>query len=156
MVRLVPMTEADFAAFEEQDIRGYAAEQVSAGFWSASEAMERSRQVHEKLLPDGVATKDHYLYTIWEGEPGAAVGVLWMMAAPAGPRPSGFIYDIEVYEQYRGKGYARAAMLELEAIARRMGLRQLGLHVFAHNSRARALYEGLGYTVASLNMLKDL
>jgi len=41
-------------------------------------------------------------------------------------------------------------------LARGMGLRQLGLHVFAFNEGARLLYEGLGYSVASLNMLKDL
>jgi RimJ/RimL family protein N-acetyltransferase len=37
-----------------------------------------------------------------------------------------------------------------------MGLQRLGLHVFAHNHGARALYESLGYAVASLNMLKPL
>jgi hypothetical protein len=47
-------------------------------------------------------------------------------------------------------------MLELENVARGMGLRQLGLHVFAFNDGARALYDGLGYSVASRNMLKDL
>lgn len=47
-------------------------------------------------------------------------------------------------------------MLEMEEVARRMGLQQLGLHVFAHNDGAIALYESLGYSVASLNMLKPL
>ena len=47
-------------------------------------------------------------------------------------------------------------MQELENVARGMGLRQLGLHVFAHNQAARALYEQLGYQTASLNMIKDL
>lgn len=156
MVRLISMADAEFAAFEEQDIREYAAEQIRAGFWSASDALERSRQVHARLLPDGARTKDHYLYTIQDAEQGTPIGVLWMMVTLDLPRPSGFIYDVEVYEPYRRKGYARQAMLKLEAVARGMGLRQLGLHVFAHNSGARALYEGLGYSVASLNLLKDL
>jgi hypothetical protein len=47
-------------------------------------------------------------------------------------------------------------VLQLEAIAREMGLQQMGLHVFAHNPGASALYESLGYVVTSLNMLKPL
>lgn len=156
MIRLVPMTEAEFALFEERDIRAFADEQVKAGFWPASDAIDRARQAHARLLPQGLATKDHYLYTIQEAEHGAAVGVLWLMVSPDASMPSGFIYDIVVYEPYQRRGYARAAMLELETIARSMGLRQLGLHVFAHNTAARALYESLGYAVGSLNMLKDL
>ncbi len=156
MVRLVPMTDAEFAAFEEHDIQEYAAEEIRAGFWSASDALEKSRQVHEKLLPDGVRTKDHYLYTIQDAETGTPIGALWMMVTLDSPRPSGFVYDIEVYERYRRKGYGRQAMQELEVVARGMGLRQLGLHVFAHNTGARALYQQLGYGVASLNLLKDL
>ncbi len=156
MVGLVPMTEAEFAAFKERGIHEYAAEQIRAGFWSASDALEKSRQAHERLLPDGIRTKDHYLYTIQDPEQPSPIGVLWMMVTLDSPRPSGFIYDIEVYEHYRRKGYARQAMHELEVVARSMGLRQLGLHVFAHNAGARALYERLGYGVASLNLLKDL
>ncbi len=129
---------------------------VRAGFWSEAEAVDRSRQEHEKLLPDGVATKDHFIYTIQEAERGRAVGVLWLMVNLASPRPSGFIFDLEIDEPYRRKGYAREAMLELERLARQMGLRQLGLQVFAHNTGARTLYESLGYGVASLNLLKDL
>jgi ribosomal protein S18 acetylase RimI-like enzyme len=47
-------------------------------------------------------------------------------------------------------------MLALEALATDLGLRYLGLHVFAHNPGARQLYEKLGYTVRSLNMIKNL
>lgn len=41
-------------------------------------------------------------------------------------------------------------------LATDLGLRYLGLHVFAHNRGALQLYEKLGYTVRSLNMLKTL
>ena len=156
MIRLVPMTQAEFQSFEEHDIREYAAEEVRAGFWSEAESLEKARRAHALLLPDGLATKDHFLYTIRESEHDAAVGVLWLMVSRESAKPSGFIYDIEIDEPYRRQGYARAAVLELERLARQMDLRQLGLHVFAHNTGARALYESLGYEVASLNLLKDL
>ena len=58
--------------------------------------------------------------------------------------------------RFAAKGMRAQAMLELEKVAREMGLRQLALHVFAYNDQARALYESLGYTVASLNLLKEI
>ncbi len=156
MVKLVPMTQAEFEAFEEHDILEYAEAEVRAGYWSEADALEKARAAHRRLLPDGLATKDHYLYTIREVKRDAAVGVLWMMVNVESAKPSGFVCDIEIRPSQRRKGYARAAMLELEAVSRAMGLQQLGLHVFAYNNAARALYESLGYTVASVNMLKDL
>jgi ribosomal protein S18 acetylase RimI-like enzyme len=156
LVQLVPMTEDEFQPFLQHDIQEYALERTLAGFWSEPEAMDESRKAHLELLPDGLRTADHYLYTIRESNSGEAVGVIWMRASMNSPRPSGFILDLEIDAPFRRKGYARQAMLELEEIARQMGLRQLGLHVFAHNDGARALYENLGYSVASVNMLKPL
>ncbi|MFH1183595.1 MAG: GNAT family N-acetyltransferase [Chloroflexota bacterium] len=156
MVRLTPMTQEQFAAFLERDIRDYADEQVRAGYWSRPEALRRSRQEHTRLLPDGLRTRDHHLFAIEDAETDQPVGVLWLNSRLVSSRPSGFIYAIEVNEPLRRKGYARQAMLELEEVARGMGLKQLALHVFAHNDAARALYEKLGYGITSLNLSKEL
>jgi GNAT superfamily N-acetyltransferase len=61
-----------------------------------------------------------------------------------------------IEEAHRGQGYGRQSMLALEEKAKGLGLRTLALHVFAHNAEARALYEGLGYEIKSLNMEKLL
>lgn len=156
MISLVPMTPREFEAFLEHDILEYARERVRAGYWSETEAVARSRKEHRALLPDGLKSRYHHLYTIQDAETKQAVGVLWMKTDLDSSRGSGFIFDLEIHEPFQREGYARQAMQELENLARGMGLRQLGLHVFAHNDGARALYEDLGYTVASLNMLKDL
>ncbi len=156
MVQLVPMTRAEFKAFLDHDIRTYAEENVWSGFWDQAGALEKSRWEHKRLLPDGLATKDHFLYTI-RNEEGGAVGAIWMKVdLSSQKKPSGFIYDLEIDEPHRHKGYATQAMLELEKIAAGFGLVQLGLHVFAHNNVARKLYEKLGYNVSSLNMFKSL
>lgn len=47
-------------------------------------------------------------------------------------------------------------MLLIEEKGGELGLRQIGLHVFAKNKVACHLYESLGYEVKSLNMTKDL
>jgi len=156
MVQLVPMTPQEFALFLEHDIRAYAEERTRAGFWSQAEALARSHKEHRALLPDGLKSRYHHLYTIKDSVSGAAVGSLWLKTDFDSSRAAGFVFDLEIHEGHRRKGYARQAMQELENIVRQMGLRQLGLHVFAHNQAARQLYEELGYRVASLNLLKDL
>ncbi len=156
MVRLVPMTDEEFRRFLEHDIREYARAQVLAGEWSQAESLSRSRREHRLLLKDGLKSKFHHLYTIRESDGDQAVGVLWFRANLESSKASGFIFDLEIDEPFRRKGYARQAMLELEKIARAMGLRQLALHVFAYNEEARALYESLGYTVSSLNLQKGI
>jgi len=153
-VKLTPMTDREFEDFLERDIREYAAENVRAGYWSEAEALEKSRQAHDRLLPEGLKTRDQYLYTLHEA--GQAVGMIWMKAELDSPRPSGFVFDLFIDERFRQKGYASQAMLQLEEVARGLGLQQLGLHVFAHNRAATRLYEKLDYRVSSLNMIKKL
>ena len=59
-------------------------------------------------------------------------------------------------EKFRGKGYGKQAMLLIEEQASELGLKSLGLHVFAVNTVARNLYESVGYEASSLNMTKKL
>jgi ribosomal protein S18 acetylase RimI-like enzyme len=156
VVRLTPMTQAEFEVFLEHDIRLYADEQLRAGYVSETGALHKSRQEHQALLTKGLKTRDHYLYTIQESEHGQALGAIWLRASLDSSRPIGFIFGLEIYEPFRRQGYAKQAMLQVEAMARDMGLKQLALHVFADNAAARSLYEDLGYTVTGLNLRKEL
>ena len=155
-VQLVPMIEDDYKAFLEYAIQVYAEENVRAGYWTSAEAVERSRQDHERLLPQGLSTPDHHLYTIFDPAAQLKVGILWLAVDRRRTPLSGFIYDIEIQEAYRHQGYGRQAMLALEDIARELGCSTLMLHVFAHNGAARSLYEQIGYQTTSLNMAKVL
>ena len=85
-----------------------------------------------------------------------AVGIIWLRAELDGPVKSGYIFDVEIKEEFRGKGYGKQAMLLIEEKARELGIERMGLHVFAYNDVARNLYERIGYKVSSMNMLKDL
>ena len=155
-VRLSPMTDDDFKTYLEHDIVRYAQENVKAGYWSEAEALDRSRQAHQRLLPEGQATKDHYFFRIEDIETKDRIGALWLSVDHTSARAVGFIYDLFVDEPFRRKGYAHQAMLALEDTAKELGLETLALHVFAHNRAARALYEQLGYELKSLNMTKEL
>ncbi|MFL7868799.1 MAG: GNAT family N-acetyltransferase [Anaerolineales bacterium] len=154
MLRLVPMTESEFEMYLEKAVPEYADDKARAGHWSAEEALERSRKAYAELLPQGVNTRDNYLFRVQLEESGDKIGMIWMKHEA--PRLQGFIFDISLEEAQRGKGYGRQVMLALEEIAKGMGLETLALHVFAHNTPAMKLYEKLGYEVVSQNMMKKL
>lgn len=154
MSKLVPMTQPEFDVFLERLIPEYAADNVRAGYWSEDEALEKSRRQTESLLSQGLQTKDHYLYTLYDNE--IAVGLVWLRAELDRPVKVGFIFDVEIKEEFRGKGYGRQVMLLVEEKARELGIQRMGLHVFAHNEVAKNLYERIGYKVSSMNMHKDL
>jgi ribosomal protein S18 acetylase RimI-like enzyme len=148
------MTQSEYDVFYARLVPEYAADNVRAGYWDESEALEKSRKQTEQLLSHGLQTKDHYLYTLYDGD--QAVGLIWLKANPDQPVKSGFIFDVEIEEKFRGKGYGRQIMTLIEGKARELGLKSMGLHVFAYNNVAKHLYESLGYEVSSLNMMKQL
>ena len=154
MPALIPMTQPEYEAFVERAIPEYAADNVRAGYWSESEALEKSREGYEKLLSKGLQTEGHFLYTVYDAN--EAVGMIWIRADLQSPIKNGFIFELHVDEKFRGKGYGKQAMLLIEEKARKLGLKSLGLHVFAVNNVARKLYESVGYEVSSLNMTKKL
>lgn len=155
-VRLVPLNQKEFALYLEQDIRRYAQENITAGIWTEAEAVENSRAAHDRLLPQGMATANNYLYAIVDAANGKTVGNVWLMADRGSDRSTGFVYDLFVNAEHRRRGYATWAMLALEQEAVRLGLTSIALHVFAHNSAAFDLYQRLGYQVRGLHMAKSL
>lgn len=154
-IDLVPLTPEQYEVWLPRAITEYAEEHTVTGRWSREEAEGNSRAEFTKLLPQGVATPEHRLWSIVRREDQEPVGVLWYQVTQK-PRPIAFIYNIEVFPEYRRRGYAEQAMLTLEDEARRMGLEGIRLHVFGHNSAARPLYEKLGYVATNIQMLKRL
>jgi ribosomal protein S18 acetylase RimI-like enzyme len=156
MVKLVPMTQAEFETYREPAIRAYAREHVQAGNWSAEEALQRAETSYHDLLPEGVATPGEYLFTIRDEVLDLNVGMLWFAQHKRGAREEAFVYEILIYEAYRRRGYGTLAFRELEKKAGELGLSTISLHAFGHNYAARAMYEQLGYEAVDLIMAKTL
>jgi ribosomal protein S18 acetylase RimI-like enzyme len=154
MSKLVPMTQAEYDVYIERLITDYAQDNVRAGYWSEDEALERSRQQTVSLLPQGLQTKNHYLYTMFDGD--MAVGIIWLRAELDRPVKVGFLFDVEIHQEFRGRGYGREIMSLIEEKARKLDIKKLALHVFGYNDVARKLYESAGYEISSLNMIKAL
>ncbi|MFG1952621.1 GNAT family N-acetyltransferase [Micromonospora sp. NPDC048830] len=61
-----------------------------------------------------------------------------------------------MHPAHRGRGHGRRMIPLAEAEVGRLGHDQLGLNVFAHNTRAIRLYESLGFEVTNQQMRKPL
>ncbi|HKC18100.1 MAG TPA: GNAT family N-acetyltransferase [Candidatus Dormibacteraeota bacterium] len=154
-ISLEPMSQAQFDAWLQRAIVDYAHEHVVDGSWSESEAEEKSRAEHDKLLPQGLATPDNHLWSIVRPSDHAAVGILWVHMRRK-PKPHAFVFNVEIFPDFRRRGYAEQAMRKLEEEARRMGAESIRLHVFGHNAAARPLYEKLGFEPTNIVMAKPL
>ncbi|GAB3247521.1 GNAT family N-acetyltransferase [Chitinimonas naiadis] len=154
-VRLIPMEEAGFAAFQAWSTPAYAVSNIKSGRWTEAEAPAKAAAQVAQLLPQGLATPHHYFFDVVTEESGK-VGVLWFALNPTANGPQAWVYEIFIDEAHRGQGLGRAAMMAFEAEALRLGAVSLGLNVFAYNEPAAALYRNLGYSPTAVQMAKPL
>ncbi|NGO71931.1 GNAT family N-acetyltransferase [Streptomyces boncukensis] len=139
-----PMTEEEFPAWWEGGRELFVRSRAEYG-----DSPERCGQLYDEArraqLPDGVATRGTALRVLTHR--GAEVGTIWVSLSAPGHRADAdaWVYDVEVRQDRRGEGHGRSLMLlaERECLAAARG--RLGLNVYAYNTRARSLYESLGY-----------
>lgn len=155
MSPLRPMTEAEFAAWCDAIVPDYAAEKVKSGEWRENDALARSRESLDGLLPRGIDTPDNHLFTIIAPD-GDSVGMLWFAARERSGSRIAYVYNIAIDPRFRRQGHAERAFRALEREAGRLGLEGIGLHVFGHNRGARSLYEKLGFEATDITMFKPL
>jgi RimJ/RimL family protein N-acetyltransferase len=151
--RLDPMDQAQYGQWRAASQRAYAAEKVKAGNWKAEDAEALSQEAFETLLPNGRETAGHELRAM-ANDAGEWVGHAWFTIEDRDPGRVVFIYDIEVYEAHRRRGYARLALAEIDVYASEHGCIGVMLHVFGYNEAARRLYRSAGYLETNVIMLK--
>lgn len=152
---LRPITNAEYLAWLETVIPGYAEDKVASGQWAAESALELSRKEYAELLPNGKDTENNHIFTVLGGSD-EAVGTLWFVAKERTHRRIAYVYDVFVAPEHRRRGHAFRAFQALEQEVARLGLSGIALHVFGHNHAAQALYVKLGYVATNINMFKPV
>ena len=134
-------------------VASYAEENVRSGRWTDDEALAKSESDFNALLPDGLDTTGHFLWSVVDSA-GDEVGILWVATDR---RPgNAFIYDIEMHPERRGEGFGTATLAALEDWCRANDISSIGLHVFGHNEGAWRLYKRMGYVETGVQMEKHL
>ena len=64
MTVLMSMTDTEFSQYLAVAIPDFARGKIKSGQWAAAEALELSRKVYTELLPLGLATPEHFLFTV--------------------------------------------------------------------------------------------
>lgn len=145
------LTSKEFDQYLEKSIKNYADELVKSGIFDEERAVSESKKSFESFLPNGLDTKDNYLYFAFYQD--QLVGFIWYGFRS---KEQAFIYDFYIEETMRRKGFGKMVMNACEEDARKKGAKVIGLHVFGHNKAAIALYESLNYVPTSIQMKKEL
>lgn len=153
MTALRPLTPDELAAWLVTSTSDYADDLETAGL-SRAAAARKAGESTAREFPGGIPAPGQHVYAVTVA--GEHVGVLWLSAGPADDPTNWWILDIVVFEQFRGHGYGRRAMLLAETEAARLGAAKLTLNVFARNSAARALYASLAYEPTKIYLEKTL
>lgn len=99
-----------------------------------------SRHSYEKELTNQYA---NYLVIDYQGNV-AGYGGIWVVFDEA------HITNVAIASHFRGRGWGRALMLELEKLASRKRTVRILLEVRPSNRAAIAMYHGLGFIVSGL------
>lgn len=146
---LRPMTQAAYDRWRSTAVELFAQSFVDSGILDRETALKRAEVDFARLLPDGPDTHDHSLLSAFDGD--TEVGMTWLFVGEP-DRTTLFVYDFQVDEAMRRQGLGRRLMEAVVAEARDRGMASVSLHVFGHNTGARALYEQAGFEVTSVNM----
>lgn len=156
MIRLVEMSEEEFQAYLPRARKNYAEELSRANDLTDDEATAQAEAAFRRLLPEGrPGAADQFLFTAVDGD-GRPVGMVWFGIRRDRKEPYGYIWEIFLEPEARGRGYGEQIMRQVEARAKALGLSHLALNVFGHNMPARKLYERLGFQITAISMGKDL
>lgn len=156
MVRLVPLTELEFQEYLRRAVRDYAEDKVRAGNWQPDQALTKSTADYEELLPDGIATKNNFLFAVMDEDKNVRVGMIWFALQGEDKTKSAFIYDFLIEENFRRRGFGTQTLRALEDKVRELRVGKIELHVFGHNQPAIDLYKKAGFETTNIVMAKKL
>ncbi|WP_030024213.1 GNAT family N-acetyltransferase [Streptomyces monomycini] len=147
-----PLGAEEYPAWLTAAVSTYVEAQVANGM-PRERAADKAARDHAALLPDGPASPYQSLRVLTHE--GTDVGTVWTTTYhPA--RPGGYVMDIRVVPEHRGRGHGRSLMLIAERETLEAGRTVLGLNVYVDNPRARGLYETLGYRPTEYSLHKLL
>ena len=146
MITLQKMTEEEFRAFKKSSVADYAVDLMKGQNISPEQALTEAEEEFDADLPDGLDTEYSFMMNI-EDENEKRVGWIFFKyyVREGDDQYYVFLEDLLIYESERRKGFASAAIREMNTMARQDGCSSSVLFVWDHNPEGMSLYEKCGY-----------
>lgn len=143
-ITLVPMTSEEYEKFYQMS-RDNQVNDLVAGGKSREDAIAATEAELAQLLPDGQDTEENFLMMIKKEDDLTEVGYIWTLHEFTGDTMQSFLCDLVIYEAYRGQGFAKEALSQMEKSAYTYGCEESILFVKNDNTKAISLYQDWGY-----------
>ena len=136
MVKFVKMNEQEFTNYLEFLIEEYSKDYAQIKEVSLEEARSQTELQIDVLLPKGYTTPDVFIGFIRKNN--HKIGNIWYIHEHK--KEYTFLADIEIFPEYRNKGFGTLALKLLEKAVKRLVFKAIILHVFKHNTEAKNEY----------------
>ena len=161
MIEFKKMSEEEYSKFWEYSVSEYANDLMNGENLDRETALKKAESEFGEMLYDGPDTEDHFVMTIRDVQRGKEVGWIWYCYEIGEGVNQVFLCDFLIFEDERRKGYASAALVEMEQRAKADGGTAAALFVWDHNAAGAALYRKCGYApeerdVGGVTMKKTL
>ncbi len=131
--------------------------------WDVADVYKRELNKEEwtrRLLElfDSLRARENHHIFVAEDEKHAFLGYVWVGSGDdmITGKHHGFIYDVFVKDERRGKGIGKILLKRTQRYCREKGYSRILLMVASENKHAIQLYEKMGFTTEHLYLGKDL
>lgn len=145
MTEFQKMTEAEYLQFRDFSIAEYAKDLMNGEDLNYEAALKNAEREFSKMLPDGLGTENQFILMIRDVKSGKEVGWIWYSYEMDEDGKQVFLCDFLIHKNERRKGYASAALTEMERRAKADACKTAALFVWNHNEPGVALYKKCGY-----------
>ena len=146
MVTLRKMNEEEFRAFKKSSVADYAVDLMKGQNISPEQALTEAEEEFDATLPDGLDTEHSFMMNIEDANENRVGWIFFKYYVREGDdQYYVFLEDLLIYESERRKGFASAAIHEMNILAKQDGCASSVLFVWDHNPEGVGLYEKCGY-----------
>ena len=140
-----PMDEVSYEEFITLAQAEYLKQLNESGIQADAQAVTQEFDV---LLPQGYATANNYFYDALDLISGKCIAKVWWYTKESKDKevlPNAEIGLLWILPEFRGRGWGKQVLIDLEKLYFKDTVSYVKLHVFRHNTAAINLYKHVGY-----------
>ncbi len=150
-MKLTKMNQEEYNLVKGKMIADYSKEKIRLGVWAKEEALDLSKETFEALLKNGAETENNYLYNVLDSGDNN-IAYVWF----AKQNQEVFIYNIDVFEEYKEKFEYDKILNLIEEKVESLGGKKLSVHTFGYNEELIEKYKKFGFEITDVTLSKEI